>query len=98
MLSPRTNIGLYTITFKLVLKKKLLHLFEMTGKNTHISHRPEGVFEPPTQFFICMLSPWTNIDLQTITFKLVVKTKLLHQLEMTECLGPPLISSKASKV
>src|ERR1043165_6928992 len=53
MLSPRTSIDLWTITFKLVLNKKLLHTLKMTGENTHITQRPEGFFEPQTlHFFI----------------------------------------------
>src|SRR6218665_2143220 len=47
----------------------------------HISHCQLGDLTVP---------PLTKFDLQSNIFKMTPRTKLSHEFEMTECLGPPL--------
>src|SRR6218665_1845971 len=53
-----------------------VHLIKRV-ESIHISHRARfGVLSPKTSFFTLMLSPWTQIVLLNLTFKLALRFKI----------------------
>src|SRR6218665_1802197 len=85
--SPSDQNCSKTITFilqPLVLNRYLLNTFRSDHlikrahvDSVHISHRARfGVLSPQTSFFTSMLSPWTQIVLMNLTFKLALRFKI----------------------
>src|SRR6218665_895031 len=92
MFSHQTITVLKTLTFKLqplILNRCLPntfrsdHLFKSLD-SLYISRRGRfGVFSPHISFFILMFFLWTSIVLLKLPFKLVMRCKILHLIEMT---------------
>ena len=85
MPSSRTSIDLQTITFKLVLKKKLFHLFEMTGvRSTYFSNETRGFRTPHASFCYLNAFPSDQHWFRDHYFQIgTEKTKLMHLLKIT---------------